>query len=206
MAFWILGTVANALAPTLLKPSIRMWLVALEPRNRYLLLTANRTDVVPFVVFATFRRIASDPVYFALGHLYGDRSIRWVEAQAGKRGGRLVRFVERTYRRASRLMVFLFPGLVVCTLAGATGMRPRTFLAWNLAGTVTAVVVLRAFARQLEGPLTAVTEWIDRNATPLTVLTVALVVGYLLVQRVRGESEFAAVRELTDDEPLADTD
>ncbi len=197
VAFWILGTVANALAPTLIADH-PLVLVALEPRNRYLLLTAGRVDLVPYVLFATFRRIASDPVYFALGLLYGDRAIRWMEDQAGERGGRVVRFVERTYRRASIPMVFLFPGLVVCVLAGATGMRVRTFLVANLSGTVAAVIALRVFAEQLEPVILPVTDWIDANQRALTLLSVGLVVAYLVYQRQRGGGEVDAIRRLTD--------
>lgn len=205
--FWILGTVANALAPTLIADH-PLVLVALEPRNRYLLLTAGRVDLVPYVLFATFRRIASDPVYFALGALYGDRSIRWMERQAGDRGAKFVRFAERGYRRFSRLAVFFFPGLLVCVMAGATGMKTRTFLAWNLAGTVVAVIALRIFANQLEDPVLAVTDWIDERQGVLTVASVALVAAYLVVQRLRGNSEIDAIRDLEtlDDPepPLAD--
>lgn len=211
VAFWILGTVANALAPTLIADH-PLVLVALEPRNRYLLLTASRVDLVPYLVFATFRRIASDPIYFALGHLYGDRAIRWMEDQAGERGGRFVRVVERGYRRFSKPAVFLFPGLVVCVLAGATGMRVRTFLVLNLIGTITAITALRLFADQLEPVLLPVTDWIDENQTVLTAVSVVLVIVYLGYQRWRGGGEVEAIRELTDeladeaDEPSAGTD
>lgn len=198
VAFWILGTVANALAPTLIADH-PLVLVALEPRNRYLLLTAGRIDMVPYLVFATFRRIASDPVYFALGHLYGDRSIRWMERQAGERGARFVRVAERGYRRFSRAAVFLFPGLIVCIMAGATGMKTRTFLAYNLAGTVVAVIVLRIFADQLEPVVLPITDWIDDNQTVLTVLSVGLAIAYIGYQRTRGGGELEAIRELTDE-------
>lgn len=205
--FWILGTVANALAPTLIADH-PLVLVALEPRNRYLLLTAGRVDLVPYVVFATFRRIASDPVYYALGALYGDRSIRWMERQAGARGARFVRFAERGYRRFSRLAVFFFPGLLVCVMAGATGMKLRTFLLWNLTGTVAAVIALRLFADQLEDPVLAVTDWIDERQGVLTIVSIGLVVAYLAVQRRRGNSELDAIRDLEtlDDPELPDTD
>ncbi len=196
--FWILGTVANALAPTLLVDH-PLVLVALEPRNRYLLLTAGRVDLVPYVVLATVRRIASDPVYFALGALYGDRAIRWMEHQAGPRGARLVRIAERGYRRFSRLAVFFFPGLIVCVMAGATGLRTRTFLVWNLAGTVAAVLVLRAFSRQLEEPVLEVTDFVERYQVPLTVASIAAAVAYVVWQRRRGGSELESLRALTDD-------
>lgn len=194
--FWILGTVANALAPQLLKDH-PLVLVALEPRNRYLLLTAPRVDLVPYVLFATFRRIASDPIYFALGALYGERAVEWLEHQGGERSGRVVRWMERWFRRFSHAAVFFFPGLVVCVLAGVSGMRTRVFLALNLTGTIAAVVVLRLFAEQLEGPVGAINEFNDRNAGRLTLVTVGLVAAWLVVSRLRGRGELEELRELT---------
>ncbi len=197
IGFWILGTIANAAAPSLIADH-PLVLVALEPRNRYLLLTAGRVDLVPYLLFATFRRVASDPVYFALGAIYGDRSIRWLEDQAGERGARFVRVAERAYRRFSRLAVFFFPGLIVCVLAGATGMKTRVFLAWNIAGTIVAVIALRIFADALEPVVLPITDWIDENQIVLTVISVGAVVGYLGYQRMRGGGEIDAIRDLTD--------
>lgn len=196
-ASWVLGTVANALAPRLLRDH-PLLLVALEPRNRYLLLTAGRVDLIPYLVFATFRRIASDPLYFALGHLYGDRAIGWLADQGGDRSRRFIRWAERVFGRFSHLGVFLFPGIVVCVLAGATGMRVRTFLALNLAGTIVAVVALRVFADQLSEPVTAITEWNDRNAGTLTVATVAIVIAWLAWNRRRGHGEISELRSITE--------
>lgn len=198
VAFWVLGTVATALTPTLLVDH-PLLLVALEPRNRNLLLTAQRVDVIPYVVFATIRRVASDPIYFALGHLYGVSAVRWVEHQAGGSGARGVRFVERVFARARGPLVFAFPGLLVCVLAGATGMRTRTFLALNLAGTVVAVLVLRAFAEPLEPVVGPITDFVEANQTWLTVLSVVLVLVWLAGQSRRGRSELATVRGLQRD-------
>ncbi|MGQ0616041.1 MAG: DedA family protein [Acidimicrobiia bacterium] len=203
VAFWSLGAVANGLAPRLLRDH-PLLLVALEPRNRFLLLAAGKVDPVPFVAFATFRRIASDPVYFAVGYLYGDAATRWVRGRAGPRGARAIGRLEAVFPRFSRPLVFLFPGLLVCLLAGVTRMRPRTFLVWNLAGTVAAVLALRAFASVLEPWLDPVVEFNERYADTLTYLTVALVAGYLLWQRARGGGELAAVQDLR--EELADDD
>lgn len=193
--FWLLGTVANALAPRLLADH-PLLLVALEPRNRNLLLTASLVDPIPYIFFATLRRLASDPIYFALGHLYGDRAIDWMEEQVGERGGRFLRIAERGYRRFSRAAVFLFPGLLVCVMAGATGMKVRTFLAWNVVGTVCAVVALRLFAGEIEPVVSPIIEWNERNASTLTIVTVALVAAWLVVQRLRGQSELSSIRDL----------
>lgn len=203
VAFWVLGTVATALTPTLLAEH-PLLLVALEPRNRNLLLTAERVDPVPFVVFATIRRVASDPIYFALGHLYGTGAVRWVERQVGGTGGRSVRLVERVFARARGPLVFLFPGLLVCVLAGATGMRTRTFLALNLTGTVAVVLVLRAFAKPLEPVIGPITDFVEANQTWLTGVTILLVVAWLAIQRSRGRSELTTARTLERDLGAAD--
>ncbi|MBA2497346.1 MAG: hypothetical protein H0V33_09690 [Acidimicrobiia bacterium] len=205
VAFWVLGTVATALTPTLLAEH-PLLLVALEPRNRNLLLTAERVDPVPFVVFATIRRVASDPIYFALGHLYGTGAVRWVERQVGGAGARSVRFVEKVFARARGPLVFLFPGLLVCVLAGATGMRTRTFLALNLAGTVAVVLALRAFADPLEPVIEPVTDFVEANQTWLTVVTALLVVLWLAWQRARGRSELTTARTLERDLGPTDPD
>ena len=190
VVFWAVG-IASTAATSWLLAEHPLALVALEPRNRNLLLAAPLVDdAVPFVVLATFRRVASDPVYFALGHLYGDRAITWVERRA-----RGVRLLERAFRRASWPLVFAFPGLLVCVLAGATGMRTRTFLLLNISGTVLTVIALRLFGHEVEPVLEPIVEFNERNQTAITAVLVAVVVVWLLWQR-RGGSEVDAVRDL----------
>lgn len=196
------GTVANALTPWLLK-NHPLWLVALEARNRNLLAAASRVDVVPFVAFGVLRRMLSDPLFFLLGHLYGDRALRWAERRLGS-SDVIVKVTEQGFRRASGAMVFLFPGALVCVLAGVSRMSVRAFLTLNFAGTVTAVVVLRLFARVLEAPIDAVLDFNDRNWKWLTVVSIALVGAALLLQRRRGEGELEAVLDLESD--LAEED
>ncbi len=196
-ALTVVSTVATALTPTLLAEH-PLLLVALEPRNRNLVLTASRVDALPFIVFATVRRVVSDPLFFALGRLYGNGALRWIERRAGG-GARLVPLAERVFARASPLMVFLFPGILVCVLAGAVGMRTRPFLVLNISGTVAAVVALRFFAQQLDGPVGAIQDFNDANVGWLTGLTVVLAVGWLLWQRRRGASEVQSLGEIEDE-------
>jgi membrane protein DedA with SNARE-associated domain len=185
------GTVANALTPVLLKEH-PLLLISLEARNRNLLAAASRVDVIPFVIFGCLRRLASDPLFFALGHRYGDRTLAWAKAKLG--GGEwLVRLAEGGFRRASVVMVFLFPGALVCVLAGVAGMRMRVFLALNVAGTIAAVVTLRAFAGVLEEPIDAVLRFNDRYVWWLTGVSVVVVALYVIL---RGGGEAASVVEL----------
>lgn len=198
----VIGTVANALTPWLLK-NHPLWLVALEARNRNLLAAASRVDVVPFVVFAVIRRMLSDPLFFLLGHLYGEDALRWAQRRLGGNEV-LVQLTQDWFRKASGFMVFLFPGALICVLAGVSRMSVRMFITLNFLGTLTMVIVMRLFARVLEGPIEAVLRFNDRNVKWLTVASIALVVVALVLQRARGGGELEAVldleRDLTDDE------
>lgn len=200
VAVVIVGTLGNMFHPRLLRDH-PLWLVAMEPRNRYLLLVAEKVDFVPFLLVATVRRLISDPLFYLIGHLYGDAGVRWIERRLGDDVG-LVRAMERGFRKAAPVMVFLFPGAIVCVLAGATGMSPVVFLASNLVGTVTVVSLLYRFAEFFEGPLGAVNRFYSNNNTTLTVISILAVGFWIWDQRRRGKSELRSIgtmeRELED--------
>ncbi|HEX2273502.1 MAG TPA: hypothetical protein VHG90_06495, partial [Acidimicrobiales bacterium] len=191
----IAGTTATALTPTLATRH-PLLLILLEGRNRNLVL-ARHVDLVPFILVGTLRRMVSDPLYWLLGVWYGDKAIRWLEEKAG--GGALVRVTEQFFAKAAYPMVFLFPGAVVCALAGTTGMPFPAFLATNLAGTVTMVVLLRLAGDVLSGPVDAVLRFFDRNLVTTTAITIALVVLSLLLNRAQGKADVPSVEELEGD-------
>ena len=191
------GTVANALTPVLLKEHPQL-LIALEARNRNLLAAASRVDLVPFVVIAVVRRMLSDPLFFLLGHHYGDNALRWAERRLGGNDV-LVKVTEEGFRKWSGVMVFLFPGALVCVLAGVSRMKVRTFLLLNFLGTLTMVVVMRLFAKALEGPIETVLEWNDRNVKWLTALSVVAVIAFFVLQKAQGSGELDAVLDLEDE-------
>ena len=152
---------------------------------------------MPFVVVATIRRTLTDPLYFLLGHFYGNAAIRWVEKKGG--GGAAVRWVERIFSKASYPMVFLFPGALVCALSGSTGMRPLVFFILNVTGTITAVLVLRKSGDVFGGPLDSVLELFNRNIIGTTSITVAGVLAWLVWQRRQGQGELHAASQLEDE-------
>lgn len=191
LAVVVVGTLGNMFHPALLRDH-PLWLVAMEPRNRFLLLVAGRVDFVPFLVVATLRRLSSDPLFFLLGALYGDAGVRWVEHRMGDNAG-ILRTIERAFARAAPVMVFLFPGAVVCVLAGATGMRPVLFVALNLAGTVVAVTAVYRFAEVFDGPLGSVNRFYGENTRLLTALSIMAVVAWFWLQRRRGTSELQTI-------------
>ncbi len=191
LAVIVVGTVGNAIHPTLVN-NHPLWLVAMEPRNRYLLLVAEKVSFVPFLVVATLRRLVSDPLFYLLGYLYGESGVRWMEKRMGD-GGSLVRALERGFVKAAPVVVFLFPGAIVCVLAGATGMNPFLFVLLNVAGTVTVVTLLYHFAEFVETPIGAVNGFYSRNGVILTVISVLLTIWWVWDQRRRGRSEIQSL-------------
>lgn len=177
------GTIATAFTPTLATRH-PLLLITLDARNRMLIL-ARRVDVVPFVVVGTLRRMISDPLYWLLGYWYGDRAIRWLERNAG--GGQLVVWTEKFFAKAAYPMVFLFPGAIVCALAGQTGMSPVGFLITNLAGTLTAVLAVRRFSDVVSSPVEGLLGFFDRNIVVTTIVSVTLVVLSIVLNRYQGK-------------------
>src|SRR5205823_9672696 len=100
------------------------------------------------------------------------------------------------FRRFSALMVFLFPGALVCVLAGASRMRVRTFFVLNLAGTVAVVLLLRAFAHTVQGPIEAVQRFNDRNVKWLTAVLVVSVVAWVLLQWKQKAPAYESISEI----------
>lgn len=199
----VLGIAAGALTPVLVAEA-PLLLLALESRNRYLLLVASQVDVVPFVVVGVLRRLASDPFFYLAGRWYGPRGVRWAERQAG--GARWLPAFQRRFQTVGGLLVFAFPGALVCTLAGATDMRPARFAVLNLAGTVAAVVALRAAADVLAEPLAAVVAFNERYTWQLTVVFVALTAVWLVGQRRRAAAAAVAGGDVAEELAGPDSD
>lgn len=197
LAVVVVGTLGNMFHPALLK-NHPLLLVAMEPRNRYLLLVAEKVSFVPFLLVATIRRLVSDPLFYLLGYLYGESGVRWIERKMADSGG-LVRSMERGFAKAAPLMVFLFPGAIVCVLAGATGMNPLLFLVLNVAGTITVVSLLYRFAEFFEGPLGAVNNFYADNNKVLTILSIVFTVLWLVMQRRQGKSELESISTIEDE-------
>lgn len=178
-----LGLLATAFTPALATRH-PLLLITLDARNRFLVL-ARRVDLVPFVVVAVLRRTCSDPLFYLLGRYYGEGAVRWLEKKAG--GGQLVVLTEKLFKRAAYPMVFLFPGAIVCALAGQTGMSPVGFVVANVAGTITAVLAVRVFSATIATPVDAVLRFFNRHLVATTAVSVGLVVLSLVLNRLQGK-------------------
>jgi membrane protein DedA with SNARE-associated domain len=192
-----IGTVANAIHPTLVK-NHPLLLVALEPRNRWVILVAEKVSFWPLLIWGTVRRLASDPMFFLLGYFYGDGAVAWAERRFDGGTG-VIRGIEKVFQKAGPVLVFLFPGALVCVLAGATGMHPVVFLLLNVVGTIVTVTVLYHFASVVSGPVDAINDFYSNNFKWLTALSVVLTALYVWNQWRQGKTEIQSLTKLEDE-------
>jgi membrane protein DedA with SNARE-associated domain len=190
----VASMVGSALAPTLITEH-PVWLLLLDARIRHVLLVATKIDPLPYYLIGTLRLTVSDPLFYLLGYWYGEAALSWVDSNSGS-VGRMLRVLERFFGKASYPLVFLAPNNYICLFAGASRMTPPVFLALNLSGTVSRLVLLRLLGRVLEDPLDAVLDFIARNQLRLTLLTIGLVVAQAVWDKRRGTGELGSISEL----------
>jgi membrane protein DedA with SNARE-associated domain len=159
-------------------------LIALNPRNRNLALATNQLDAVTYYGIGFFRLVASDPVYYLLGFWYGERALAWVQRRS-RTYGPLIDDGERFFRRASYPLIFAAPNNVICALSAATGVRLWTFVALNLSGTVTRLVVVRQLGLAFQSPIQSVIDFIARYRTPVLIVS-AIAVAWTVFGEFRG--------------------
>ena len=116
-----------------------VWLIALNARNRNLLLVTNYVDAAPYYIVGTLRLLLSDPLFYLLGYLYGDAAVRWMERKAPTYG-KLMRSAEQFFTIAAYPLVFFAPNNFICLFAGAAGMSIPVFLVLNISGTIVRLV------------------------------------------------------------------
>ena len=193
----IVSYVGDALAPSLVDTH-PAWLIALNARNRNLVLVTNSLDPWTFYGIGIVRLLISDPLFFLLGYWYGDAAVKWMERRT-RTWGQLLRQFEEWFAKAAYPIVFIAPNNVFCLFAGAAGMPLRAFFAVNLAGTVFRLWLVRRFGEAFEGPLDDVVEWIGDNRRILLPISIGLVLVSLALEAKRGETEVSALAHLDDE-------
>ncbi len=156
----VVATVADVIGPSLIteRPLLQVFL---QPRNRYLILAAPQVDAWSFFLVGFFRLVLTDPIWYLLGLQYGDAALRWAEKALGEDVGIVSRLV-KWFRVAAPVVVFVAPSGYICLLAGATGMRLRTFMLLNVGGTVTRLVLFKVVGDAFRDQLLTLIEWMQR--------------------------------------------
>jgi hypothetical protein len=193
-ALWALSTLGRALSLYLINHA-PLALIALSPMGSHVLLAAALTNPIALLVVTTGRRLVFYAATFFLGRALGPYAVQWVEARA-RHFGRFVRFLERLFARAPRLVVLGAAGPTVSALAGMAGMRLSTYLTLATLGLVVRLWIWIQFADVFRGPIEQLLAWIDEYWVPGTIVLVA-VLGVTQGRRLRAaRAARADLREL----------
>lgn len=165
-------------------------LIAISPLGRHLVLVAPSVHPVAFLLVGVGRRMLFYLASFHLGRALGPIGIPWIEARAA-RFGKFVRWLERLFSRAPRLVVLCMTGPTVSALAGASGMRTAPYVALASAGLTARMLLVLGFAEWMREPLEALLLWIDAYWVPGTIVMVAGVAIY----RWRRRTPIAAMED-----------
>lgn len=201
-----IAAVVGDILTTTLADSHPLLLMGLNARNRILVLVTNQVDTVPYYVVGTLRLLASDPLWFLLGMLYGDSAIRWVERKS-PRFGEWIRLYEQIFQKAAYPLVFFSPNNYICLFAGAAGMSLTAFVILNVSGTIARLYTIRVVGDVFSDPIDSVLDFFAEYRWQLFIASLALVGATLLLDRRKGGTELDALlgleHELADDADAA---
>jgi membrane protein DedA with SNARE-associated domain len=196
----VASNVANVAYATLIA-SHPLWLLGLSSVNRYLAAVTPYTVLWSYLLVGGLRLLAPDGFFYLLGYWYGDRGVHAVEQRLPS-VGTAYRSVERVFRRARYVVVFVAPNNPVSLFAGADRMNPVGFAVTNVAGTIARLLLIRALGNVFESPIRTVTQFLDRWKWYLLVISAVVVLGSTLIDRRRGRSDLGGLRGIGED--LAD--
>jgi membrane protein DedA with SNARE-associated domain len=194
----VVSYVGDALAPKLVD-SNPLLLIAMNARNRNLILVTNQLDALSYYLVATVRLLLSDPLFFLIGYWYGDTALTWME-QRTKTFGSMVREWERWFTKAAYLLVFVAPNNVICLFAGAAGMRIGTFLLLNVSGTVARLYLIRRLGEAFERPIDEVLDFIARYRAPLLVVSITFFTILMFRELRQGKEELEALEDAIEED------
>ena len=172
-------------------------LIALNARNRNLILTTEYLDAWSFYVVGGVRLLVSDPLFYLLGYFYGDAAVRWMEHRSRTFGG-ILRSAEQFFGKAAYPLVVVAPNNFICLFAGSAGMRPSVFIVLNVAGTIGRLVLIRWLGVEFDEPLDAVRGFIADYRLPLTILLI-VTVAITIWRETRPEGELESLIHLEEE-------
>jgi membrane protein DedA with SNARE-associated domain len=190
---WIGGTMAPTLVDT--HPAV---LLALNSGNRHLILTTNYLDWWSYYGLGMARLLVPDPLFFLLGHWYGDAAVTWMERRT-QTWGDMLRMLERFFGKAAYPLVFLMPNNPICLFAGAAGMPLRAFFAINISGTIARLYVFRRFGEAFQDPIDDFVGWIGDHRMPLLVASLGLGLVSVALEAKKGETEVTSLANLDEE-------
>ncbi len=172
--------------------------IAMNARNRNLVLASPYLDVVSYYVVGTLRLLLSDPLFFLLGIWYGDAAVSWMEKKSPTYGG-LLRSAEGWFSKAAYPLIALAPNNFICLFAGAAGISVPVFLVLNISGTLARLWLLRWFGDIFSTPLHSVSTFITSHRIPVLAISIVLVGFTIWSERRRGGGEISELAHIDEE-------
>lgn len=195
--FYISSTIMGFASPALINDH-PLWVITFNPINRYLILASTRVEVWEFFLVGFTRLVVTDPLYFLLGHWYGDGALDWIENKTGNSG--TIPFVKKWFGKAGPVIVLLAPNAYVCLLAGSSGMKVRRFITLNIVGTIGRLILIQATGEVFEPVLDPVLDFVKRYQWWLVGFSIAMFVLQSVMNKAQGKSgEEVSVTKMADE-------
>ena len=157
---FVIGTIGTNIGPALVD-DLPLLVLFLSSRSRNLFGSVPFIDPLPFFLVGFCRLLVAAIALFYVGRLFGERALRWTEAQVGEMP-RIYRWTERATLRIGWLAAFLMPGSnIVCLLLGHLKLDPRKFIPAVALGIVFRLVVMWFGGKLFEDQIRAALDWLD---------------------------------------------
>ena len=157
---FVIGTIGTNIGPALVddRPLLVLFL---SSRSRNLFGSVPFIDPLPFFLVGFCRLLVAAIALFYVGRLFGERALRWTEAQVGEMP-RIYRWTERATLRIGWLAAYLMPGSnIVCLLLGHLKLDPRKFIPAVASGIVFRLIVMWFGGKLFEDQIRAALDWLD---------------------------------------------
>ena len=144
-----------------------------------LLLAANQSGPVAFMLVGAIRLFAPDLFLHQLGWEFGPATKNYIAGEFGKNSGllRTIAVLERWFPRVGWLLLFWCLDIQCVYFAGIARMKRIPFVIVNLAGTLSRLLLIYWVSSVFfDGPIGAVVRFISRFSLPFTLVMVLLVV------------------------------
>jgi membrane protein DedA with SNARE-associated domain len=198
VGFIVLSNIGDAMAPGLVDKH-PLVLLALNARNRNLILVTNHLSAWSYYLVGTVRLVISDPLFYLLGYWWGDAALTWMERRTRTLGTTLRQW-ESWFGKAALPILFIAPNQYICLFAGAAGMDLVTFFAVSITGILARLYLIRLLGQAFNAPIEHLLHFIADYRTPLLVVSILLVLVLSVSELRRGGPRLEDLEDLEDPE------
>ena len=177
------GVLGAALSPYLLVEH-PLWLVALNPDSRHVVLAAAQIDAWQLIAVAAPRRGFAFVATYGLGSLYGYKLIVWLEKKQPWLK-KLIDLAERMFVRFGGWMVLVLPVFSVAGLAGVGRLPLYKFVLATIPGQIAWAYVMVYFGDAVSNWTEPIIAFLSEHLLESTLICIGLVAIHQIYRRYR---------------------